>query len=444
MENLGDILKRLDTARRDFRDGPPPDLSDNGSGECGICRGRGWFTSDVPAGDPDFGRIFACGCRQDRWERERSDRLLRYSNLGRLTRFTFETLSPDGRSEIAESRRAFRDAYETARAFAAEPRGWLVFTGPNGSGKTHLAAAIANRCIEKSRPVLFVHVPDLLDHLRAGFSPTAELSYGNLYEQVTGTPLLVLDGLGAQSATPWAQEKLQQVINHRYNAELPTVITTAMSLNEIDPYIRSRLEAPELSTIVPLGAEERRAVAGQGGIDPALARRMTFESFDVDGQHESLKFAFERAKEFAESPDGWLTLFGETGTGKTHLAVAIAAERIARGHLVWFAFVPDLMDYLRHTFTAESTVTYDRVFDEVRNAELLILDDLGGERSTTWADEKLYQIIVHRHNGRMPTVITSTLDFFSETGQIASRIRDSNVGQTLPMQARDFRIKDYV
>ena len=472
MENLGDILKRLDTARRDFPDALPPDISENGSGECGICRGRGWFTSDVPAGDPDFGRIFACGCRQDRLERERSDRLLRYSNLGRLTRFTFETLSPDGQSELPKSRQSFRDAHETARAFAAEPRGWLVFTGPHGSGKTHLAAAIANRCIEKGRPALFVHVPDLLDHLRAGFSPTAELSYDNLYEQVTGAPLLVLDGLGAQSSTPWAQEKLQQVINHRYNAELPTVVTTALSLDEIDPYVRSRLEAPELSTIVPVGADERQAVTGQGGIDPAMARRMTFESFDVRGnnptaqQRASLESAFEAARNFAADPHGWLTLFGETGTGKTHLAVAIAVERIARGHPVWFAFVPDLMDYLRSTFSPDSAVTYDRAFDEIKNADLLILDDVGraqasswgqerlyrhdrdddrrppDKRGSPWAQEKLYQIVVNRHNGRLPTVITSPLDFEANTGPISSRIRDPYVGQLVRVDAPDYRIKD--
>ena len=189
--------------------------------------------------------------------------------------------------------------------------------------------------------------------------------------------------MGAQSSTPWAQEKLQQVINHRYNAELPTVVTTALSLDEIDPYVRSRLEAPELSTIVPVGADERQAVTGQGGIDPAMARRMTFESFDVRGnnptaqQRASLESAFEAARNFAADPHGWLTLFGETGTGKTHLAVAIAVERIARGHPVWFAFVPDLMDYLRSTFSPDSAVTYDRAFDEIKNAELLILDDVG-------------------------------------------------------------------
>ena len=451
MENLGDILKRLATTRDVSQGEPPPDLpgdSDNGSGECPICAGRGWFTADVPASHPEFGQVVTCQCRQGRLDQERSARLLRYSNLGHLTRFTFETLSPDGRATDPEDSRLFRAAYDAARQYAEQPAGWLVFAGPHGSGKTHLAAAVANRCIESGMAVFFVHVPDLLDHLRAGFAPSAETSYSDLFEQVTNTPFLVLDGLGAQSSTPWAQEKLQQIVNHRYNAELPTIVTTAVEPDQMDPYIRSRLEAEGLCRMVPVGGGEAGPVHDQGRIAPELVRRMTFETFDVRGndptaaQRASLEGALQSARNFAADPHGWLTLFGETGVGKTHLAVAIAVERTKQGHPVWFAFVPELLDYLRYTFTPESRVTYDRVFDEVKNTDLLLLDDLGREHSSPWAEEKLYQIIVHRHNGRLPTVITSTLDFAEKTGPISSRVRDPYVGQLVRVDAPDYRIKE--
>jgi DNA replication protein DnaC len=160
------------------------------------------------------------------------------------------------------------------------------------------------------------------------------------------------------------------------------------------------------------------------------------------GQRASLEGACQLAKNYAADPDGWLTLFGETGVGKTHLAVAIAVERLSQGHQVFFAFVPELLDYLRYTFTPESRVSYDNVFDDVKSTPLLILDDLGQEHGSPWALEKLYQIIVHRHNARLPTVITSMLDFTKEPGPIASRIGDVSVGELIRIETPDFRIKE--
>ncbi len=55
-------------------------------------------------------------------------------------------------------------------------------------------------------------VPDLLDHLRATFSPSSTVSLDRRFEEVRTTPLLILDDLGTQSATPWAREKLYQIV----------------------------------------------------------------------------------------------------------------------------------------------------------------------------------------------------------------------------------------
>ena len=450
MESLGDILKRLATTR-DLSGGDSPSRPVDHPGEpvdlCQVCGGRGWFTPDVPVGHPDFGQIMTCQCHQSKLREEQYARLLRYSNLGLLSRFTFETLAPQGKSGDPEDQRLFQEAYRAAEEYAESPSGWLVFTGPHGSGKTHLAAALANRCIARGRLAIFVHVPDLLDHLRSTFAPTSDVSYSDMLEQVRSTPLLILDGLGAQSETPWAQEKLQQIINHRYNAQLPTVVTTANEMGELDPYTRARLEAEGLSRVVEVRSRGPEPVRRLGRIPPEMLRRMTFETFDIRGnnptagQRASLEGAYQAAKNFAADPDGWLTLFGSTGVGKTHLAVAIAAGRMAAGHSVFFAFVPELLDYLRYTFTPDSRVTYDRVFDDVKNTPLLILEDLGQEHSSPWAEEKLYQIIVHRHNARLPTVITSTLDFAEQTGPISSRVRDPYVGQLVRIDAPDYRIR---
>jgi DNA replication protein DnaC len=145
--------------------------------------------------------------------------------------------------------KSLEKAFEAARAFAEGPRGWLVLTGPYGCGKTHLAAAIANYRASEGFPLMFIVVPDLLDHLRATFSPTSTVSYDRRFEEIRTTPLLVLDDLGTQAMTPWVREKLYQLFNHRYNATLPTVITTADSLDEIDPRLRSRMLDVRLCSI---------------------------------------------------------------------------------------------------------------------------------------------------------------------------------------------------
>ncbi len=128
--------------------------------------------------------------------------------------------------------------------------GWS-FIGTYGCGKTHLAAAIANYQLTvpgRSIP-MFVVVPDLLDHLRATFSPTSPTTLDRLFEQVKSTPLLILDDLGTESATPWAREKLFQLLNYRYAARLPTVITTFSQVKELDERLASRMEDSSRCTV---------------------------------------------------------------------------------------------------------------------------------------------------------------------------------------------------
>ena len=142
-----------------------------------------------------------------------------------------------------------------------------MLTGPSGSGKTHLAAAIANRCIERQQTVFFIMVADLLDHLRAAYSPSSEIAYDELFEQVRTVPILVLDDLGAHSSTPWAQEKLFQIIYHRYNNALPTVVTIRGPITRLDEALRTRLAAIVRSTVLQLG-NHRNSVAGGIGENP--------------------------------------------------------------------------------------------------------------------------------------------------------------------------------
>ena len=393
--------------------------------------------------------MFLCRCQETQSLDQRLSHIQRYSNLGPLARISFEATRPEGRIPDPESGRLFAAALDAARAFAEEPRGWLVLTGPSGSGKTHLAAAIANRCIDRGQNAFFTFVPDFLDYLRATFAPESSLSYDELFQQARNSPVLVLDDLGSQSGTPWAQEKLFQVFNHRFNALLPTVITVRGPLPRLEDVIRTRMEVEGFSSVYSLGHRNIELLKEVGGLHPDMLKQMTFENFKAAGrvkateeERQNLRFAFETAKAFVESPKGWLVLTGMNGCGKTHLAVAIINERLKLGHPAFFAFVPAFLDYLRATFRPDSLTGYDELFEEVKAAPLLVLDDLGSENSTPWAEEKLYQIIVHRHNGRLPTVITSNYESLDELEEkkprIRSRLSDAMV-EWAPILAPDFR-----
>ena len=411
---------------------------------CSVCGGLGFVYKDVPAEHPDYGRAFPCQCRLQELEANRQALLERYSNLGPLTRLTFDNLLPRGKSPdtigVANQER-FYAAYQAALAFAEEPKGWLVLTGVSGSGKTHLAAAIANRCISRGLPALFMVVPDLLDHLRAAFNPGSDISYDELFERVKSCPLLILDDLGTQSSTPWAQEKLYQLINHRYNARLATVITTNLSLDELDERLRTRLTDPDLSHVYVVQAQTRLMLDHFS----KLHESMTFENFDMKRlnlpleQRQNLGEAYRVARRFAESPDGWLVLHGGHGCGKTHLAAAIVNYQRQRGNAVPFLDTGELLDHLRSSFGPESRVSYDELFESVKQSPLLVLDDFGQQAASSWARDKLYQLINYRYNARLPTVNTTSLSLDEIEDRISSRLVDPRLSLMWYIEAPDYR-----
>jgi DNA replication protein DnaC len=259
MEHIGEILRRqtqINTSNKnmDTWSGAEETIP---SSDCPICKGAGVVHPLLSSGKPDYHRVVTCRCVQKELDKEREARLRRHSGLELelLKNMTFDNfkkrvdLPPEVQENLEEAKRLAVD-------FAKSPDGWIVFQGVNGCGKTHLAAAIANYRLKEGKPVKFEVVPDLLDHLRFTFSPESTGTYDQLFEEVKNAPLLILDDLGVQSTTPWAQEKLYQVINYRCNALLPTVITTTCSTDELDPPISSRIVDPKISVLFHIVAPD--------------------------------------------------------------------------------------------------------------------------------------------------------------------------------------------
>lgn len=395
---------------------------------------------------PDFGKKVLCECTRKKLDTGQADRLERYSNLGPLTRLTFDNLQPDGLDDDPAKQRQYRTCYDKVREFADDPKGWLVLTGPSGCGKTHMAAAIANHCIKQGIPAFWSIVPDLLDHLRATFGPHSDVTYDDLFERVKNTPILILDDLGTHSATPWAEEKLFQILNHRFNAQLPTVVTT-MDVDDLDERLRTRLRSAGLSREFNLKADDVALFKCIGNLSKAEIETMSFDRFDINGMNAdreekgSLETALRQAQDFARLlPNEWLFIWGPIGCGKTHLAAAIANYQITEGRTVFFASVPELLDYLHPVFGSPNQQAKRIGLDEIKKSTLLILDDLYIESATVRAREKLYQILNYRYNSRLSTVITtipSSFEGFDD--RLKSRLINTKIVTEVKIVAPDYR-----
>jgi DNA replication protein DnaC len=426
-----------------------------GKPDCPHCGGVGFLRLDVPIGHEKFGKLEPCVCRSGEIAENARQRLYELSNLSRLSHLTFENFrrsgNPKAESIPPQEIASIHGALNTSEEFAKNLQGWLLLEGSYGCGKTHLAAAIANNAVHRGVPTLFITVPDLLDFLRFSFNDP-ETSLESRFEDIRNADLLVMDDFGTQNATPWAQEKLFQIINYRYINKLPTVITTNLILDEIESRIRSRLQDADFVKYIRITAPDYRrpketSNPGISILSLPHIREMTFGNFEtrddeigqeistvtikerqdrygrtytdkeisrelVTPQHiKRLHDAFKEAIKFAEKPEGWLVFLGPSYSGKTHLAAAIGNYRLSSEGQVILVEVSNLLDYLKATFRPTSEVSFDRRLYEIQTTPLLILDNLQESGSSSaWAESKLYQILNHRYYADLPTVITSPLD----------------------------------
>lgn len=417
---------------------------------CPICHGLGLIRYDVDIDDARFGKLYRCPNNPVEHDVEHRERLRRLSNLEAMYDKTFASFELN-LHYLPPEQASLKFAFEVASNFADKPQGWLLLEGRYGCGKTHLAAAVAHRRLEKGEQVLFMTVPDLLDHLRGAYAPDAESTYDELFDRMKNAALLVLDDLGVENPSPWAQEKLFQLLNYRYTYKKSTIITTNKNIDDLDQRLRSRLLDVDLVRRVKISAPDYRT-ALQSDADPLLSNlsiyeNMSFDTFDtsaeLDKDRQNLGRALWSAKQFAENPQGWLLITGTFGGGKTHLAAAIANFRRPMGSAddIAFVTVPDLLDYLRMTYAPGSTTTFDRRFQIVRNVPLLVLDDLATESASLWAKEKLFQILDYRYVRRLPTVLTSSKPVDDLDDRVRSRLLDRRICQIVAITARSYALR---
>jgi DNA replication protein DnaC len=182
---------------------------------CGKCQGTGWLIED--AGGSQVAK--RCACFGDRVKQALVDQ----SNIPRrylgCSLDNFEVHNDSHRDALKISRQFVKN-------YPAQDVG-LVFIGPCGVGKTHLAVAIIQELIRtKDAACVFYDFRDLIREIQSTFTPESVLSESDVLSPVFSSEVLVLDELGAKRTSAWVEETVFYIINHRYNHKKMTLFTT--------------------------------------------------------------------------------------------------------------------------------------------------------------------------------------------------------------------------
>lgn len=162
---------------------------------------------------------------------------------------------------------AFRQAYRLVHEFPANDRG-LLFAGPVGVGKTHLAVAILRGLAEKGARSLFCEYGSLLREIQDSYNPVSRASEMSVLAPVYEADVLVLDELGVSKPTEWVLDTMTHIIGRRYNDKRLTIFTTNYTDEQQNPAretlqdrigVRLRSRLYEMcSTILVEGEDYRR------------------------------------------------------------------------------------------------------------------------------------------------------------------------------------------
>ena len=176
-----------------------------------------------------------CECRaaeikaeeEERERREFFERVMRMKRVGFPEKAMQEwTFANDDRSN-PKLTNAMKNFVEHFQTFKEEGKGLLLF-GSVGTGKTYLAACVANELISKGIPCLVTNFARISNEVQGMFEGKQQY-----YDNLNTFPLLVIDDLSAERKTEYMQEIVFNVIDARYRANLPLIVTTNLTREEL-------------------------------------------------------------------------------------------------------------------------------------------------------------------------------------------------------------------
>lgn len=152
---------------------------------------------------------------------------------------------------------------------------------------------------------------------------------------------------------------------------------------------------------------------------PKRYRDATFENFNPKDN----LLALEKAKEFVKNFPGnkGLLMTGPVGTGKTHLAVAIAKALLEKLYSVYFGNIVDVMSFIKSTYSKDSNIKEDEAINIMtKEVDLFILDDLGKENNSGYTLSMLYQLINRVYDNEKIIIVTTN----ESSAKLANKLGD--------------------
>lgn len=265
-------------------------MTSKDSDVCRLCGGDEWILTRDENG---ISHAAPCSCR----EKAIMSRRLRFAEIPEAFRgMTLQTFrndvyrKPESRNQISATCRIVKKYLEEFESKKAAGMGLYIWSRTKGSGKTRMAAGIANELLKKYS-VKFAVSMAILQEIRNSWRKDSEYSESRLLEALSTAEILVIDDFGAEAPADWINDRFYQIINERYMNRKVTIFTSNDPLDRLryDDRITDRINERVYKVQFPEeSVREHIAEKGQAELLQKMKRGGTDGGKEVPGMRENI------------------------------------------------------------------------------------------------------------------------------------------------------------